>query len=156
MLCLYLLPSSFFSTATSRGSAGLVFWMSYWWITAPVDFGVTAFLPIAVNAVFQMADMSLVIANYASETILLLLGASIITATWEDIGLDRRIASRFLLLIGSDLRHQIAFWFLLSTALSTVLPNAVVCAAITPIAVSMLRSIGISDIGRSNSGRCRT
>ena len=62
--------------------------MAFWWITGPVDFAVTAFLPIALNALFNMASMSTVIANYASETILLLLGASILTVSWEETGLE--------------------------------------------------------------------
>lgn len=72
-----LLPSSVFSTFAARSAIGTVAWMAYWWVTGPIDYAVTAFLPIALNALFQMTDMSSVIANYASETILLLLGASI-------------------------------------------------------------------------------
>ena len=72
-----LLPSSVFTAFASRAAIGTVAWMAYWWVTGPIDYAVTAFLPIALNALFQMTDMSSVIANYASETILLLLGASI-------------------------------------------------------------------------------
>ena len=95
----FLLPASIFDTFASRAAIGTVAWMAFWWITAPVDYAVTGFLPIAVNAIFQLTDMSAVISNYASETILLLLGASIITVSWEESGLDRRIAARFLGLI---------------------------------------------------------
>ncbi len=152
LLCTTLLPHQYFSTVAARGAIGTIAWMAYWWITGPVDFAVTGFLPVAVNAVIQMADMGLVIANYADEIILLLLGASIITASWELSGLDKRIASFFLVMIGSELRSQVVFWFLLTTVLSSVLPNAVVCAAITPIAVSMLRYLGMEDIGESRTG----
>lgn len=152
VLCIFALPEAVFSERISRAAIGSVAWMAYWWITAPVDFAVTALLPIALNAVFQMANMSAVIANYASETILLLLGASILTVSWEETGLDRRIAAKFLSLVGSKVRHQIIFWFLLCAILSAVLPNAVVCAAITPIAVSMLRYVGETDISKSRIG----
>ena len=124
-------------------------WMAFWWVSAPIDYAVTAFLPIAVNAFLQMVDMESVIANYASETIILLLGASILTVSWEQTGLDKRIAIRFLNLIGSSLKKQIVFWFLISALLSAVLPNAVVCATITPIAVSMLNYIGEKDVANS-------
>ncbi|MBO5184692.1 MAG: anion permease, partial [Clostridia bacterium] len=125
VLSLFLLPESIFAETAARAAVGTVAWMAYWWITAPVDFAVTAFLPIAVNAIIKMADMSAVISNYASETILLLLGASILTVSWEKTGLDKRIAAKFLSLIGSNLRLQLVFWFLLSAALSALLPNAV-------------------------------
>jgi len=150
-LCL-LLPESVFPALKARYAIGTVAWMAFWWITGPVDFAVTAFLPIALNALLQIADMSAVIANYASETILLLLGASILTVSWEETGLDRRMAAKFLSLVGSNLRSQVIFWFLLCAFLSSILPNAVVCAAVTPIAVSMLRYVGQADIAKSKSG----
>ncbi len=152
LLCYLLLPEAVFGSKGATAAIGTVAWMSFWWITGVVDYAVTAFLPIAVNALFQITDMSAVIANYASETILLLLGASILTASWEETGLDRRIAARFLSFVGGNLRHQVVFWFILCALLSAVLPNAVVCAAMTPIAVSMLRYIGEGEISKSKAG----
>lgn len=152
ILCICLLPKSIFETASSRAAIGTVVWMASWWILAPVDFAVTAFLPIALNSVVPMSDMPAVISNYASETILLLLGASILTVSWEETGLDKRIAAKFLSFVGVNLRQQLVFWFLLSALLSSILPNAVVCATITPIAVSMLRFIGEGNISTSRKG----
>lgn len=152
LLCYFCLPSAVFDTSTARVAVGTVAWMAYWWITAPIDLAVTGFLPMVVNALFQITDMSSVIACYASETIILLLGASILSASWEETGLDNRIAARCLALVGSNLRTQIIFWFMLCTVLSSVLPNAVVCATITPIAVSMLRYVGEKDIAKSRVG----
>ena len=151
-LSYFLLPAAIFPEASARAAVGTVVWMAFWWITGPVDFAVTALLPIALNALLQMADMSVVIANYASETILLLLGASILSVAWEQTGLDSRVASKFLSLIGSNLRFQVVFWFLLCATLSAALPNAVVCATVTPIAVSMLRYVGETDISKSRPG----
>jgi len=152
ILCSVLLPRSIFESYSSRVAIGTVAWMSYWWVTGPVDYAVTAFLPIALNALFQVTDMNSVIANYASETILLLLGASILTVSWEKTGLDMRIAAAFLRFVGSGFRVQLIFWFLLSMTLSAVLPNSVVCATVTPIAVSMLTYIGEGDIRNSRIG----
>ena len=152
VLCLLLLPESVFTTQAARGSVGMVLWMAYWWVTRPVDLAVTAFLPIAVNAILPMADMTKVIANYSNETILLLLGSSILAVSMETTGLDKRIAAKFLGIIGENLRGQLIFWFMLSTLLSAILPNAVVCATITPIAVSMLKFAGEGDIPNSKIG----
>lgn len=152
LICGFLLPETIFPTFASRAAIGTIAWMAFWWITAPIDYAVTAFLPIAINAIVQMTDMSLIIANYACETILLLLGASIITVSWEETGLDKRIAARFLGFIGDNLRYQIIFWFILSATLSSLLPNAVVCATMTPIAVAMLSYIGEGDIANSRIG----
>lgn len=152
LLCILLLPMSVFPITTARSAIGTVAWMAYWWVTGPIDYAVTAFLPIALNAIFQMADMKNVIVNYASETIMLLLGASILTVSWEVTGLDNRIAVTFLKIVGSSFRMQIVFWFILSALLSAFLPNAVVCSTITPIAVSMLKYIGEGDIKNSKIG----
>lgn len=145
------LPHSVFTEFETRAAVGTIIWMAYWWVTGPVDYAVTAFLPIALNAIFQMTDMSAVISNYADETIMLLLGASIISVMWENTGLDKRIAITFLRLIGSSLRTQLVFWFMLAAVLSAVLPNAVVCATITPVAVAMLKYIGMDDIKSSKT-----
>ena len=151
-LCCFLIPVSAFETLASRAAIGTVAWLAYWWVTRPVDLAVTAFLPIAVNAFFAMAPMGTVIANYSSETILLLLGSSILAVSIEKTGLDKRIAAKFLSIIGENLRIQLLFWFLLSAFLSAILPNAVVCATITPIAVSMLKYVGEGEIKESKIG----
>lgn len=152
VLCYFFLPATVCPETSARAAIGTVAWMAWWWITGPVDFAVTAFLPIGMNAIFQMVDMSAVISNYASETIMLLLGASILTVSWEETGLDNRIAAKFLSMVGSNLRHQIIFWFIFCAGLSAILPNAVVCAAVTPIAVSMLKYVGEKDIAKSRVG----
>jgi len=65
-LCYFSLPETVFTSASSRAAIGTVAWMAFWWITGPVDYAVTGFLPIAINALFQITSMSSVIANYAS------------------------------------------------------------------------------------------
>ncbi len=150
-LCYCFIPQNIFGSSAANGAVGTVCWMSLWWLLGPVDLAVTAFIPIAINAIFQLMDMSALLANYSSETIMLLLGASILTVSWEETGLDKRIAAKLLSLVGSNLRLQIIFWFLISALLSAVLPNAVVCAALIPIAISMLRFVGISEVSKSNT-----
>ena len=108
---------SVFSSKAACAAVGTVLWMALWWITGAVDFAVTAFLPIAINALFQITDMSAVIANYASETILLLLGASILTASWEETGLDRRIAATFFRIMYIPSFYFYFFYFIFCTLL---------------------------------------
>ena len=145
LLSYYLFPLEWFGSYSANGAVGTVIWMSIWWITCPVDLAVTAFIPIAVNSIFQIVDMNAVISNYSSETILLLLGASILTVSWEETGLDKRVAASLLSIVGGNLRIQISLWFVLSCVMSSILPNAVVCATIIPIAVAMLKYVGVND-----------
>lgn len=145
ILAILLIPPEYF-TFEARSAIGTILWMGSWWVTLPVAIGVTAFLPIAVNAFINMVPMSDVLANFGSETVILLLGAEFISITWEVTGLDKRISLKALCLIGPSLWQQIIVWFLVSAILSMFLPNAVVCAMLTPIALSMLRFIGEGDL----------
>lgn len=149
MVCYWLIPYDMFGGAKANAAVGTVCWMSLWWLLGPVDLAVTAFIPIVLNAFFEMMSMTSLLSNYSSETIMLLLGASILTVSWEETGLDKRIAARLLSLVGANLRIQIILWFLISAFLSAVLPNAVVCASIIPIAVAMLKYTGVEDISKS-------
>lgn len=135
-----------------RGAIGLLIWMAWWWIARPVHLAVTGLLPLAIAAVFGLAPMDEVAASYAEDTILLLLGANVLTSVWIRWGLDRRLGFASLLGVGSGARRQLLVWFLVSVALSSVLPNTIVAATIIPVVAAMLRSVGVEDIWNSRVG----
>lgn len=130
----------------ARAAIGMLLWMCCWWVLLPVPVAVTAFLPIVLNACFDLVPMSTITGKFFSEITILLLGADLLSLSWEKCGLDKRLAMRALCLIGPNLRQQIIIWFLLATVLSAFLPNAVVCAIMIPIAISMLKFTGQGDI----------
>ena len=136
----------------TRGAMGLLVWMAWWWIARPVHLAVTGLLPLPIAAVFGLAPMGEVATSYAQDTILLLLGANILTSVWTRWGLDRRTGLASLLGVGTDTSRQILVWFLASAALSAILPNTIVAATMIPIVVAMLRSIGIEDLWNSRVG----
>ena len=141
----------------TRGALGLLVWMAWWWITRPVHLAVTGFavtglLPLAVASAFTLAPIEDVTTSYSQDTILLLLGANILTSVWVRWGLDRRIGLASLLKVGADTKRQIVIWFLTSAALSAILPNTIVAATMIPIVVAMLRSVGIEDLWNSRVG----
>ena len=135
-----------------RASIGLLIWMSWWWMAQPVHLAVTGFLPLVVLALFDFLPVGSILPAYAQQLVILLLGANILATLWKRWGLDRRIALVSLLGVGTDTRRQILVWFAVAAALSTVLPNTVVAAAMMPIVVAMLRFIDIEDIGKSAFG----
>jgi len=62
LACGFLLPEAVFTTFAARAAVGTIAWMAYWWITAPIDYAVTAFLPIVivlvvVNILFMLRDV---------------------------------------------------------------------------------------------------
>ena len=120
--------------------------MIYWWVTRPVDITVTALLPVVINALFDIVPMENVISQYSSSSIILIFGSCLLTAPWSEIGLDKRISLKALSLIGPSMRSQITVWLLAAVVLSNMMPNVVVVAIFTPIAVSMLAAAGYEDI----------
>lgn len=133
-----LLPEKLFSFE-ARIALATITTMVYWWITQPVHIAVTALLPIIINAVFNVAPMSSVLSDYFSPIVVLLLGAMMILSSWSQSGLDKRIALKALTIIGTSVKKQIVIWFLLATVMSMFLPNAVVAAALCPVAAAMIQ-----------------
>ena len=118
----------------AAAALGTTVWMALWWILRPVNISVTAFVPIGVNALFDLIPMQHVISQYFSEIIVLLFGADLVCLTWATTGLDKRLAIKTLCCIGTSLRQQIAVWLLVATVL---------------VAVSMLQFIGEENIKNS-------
>lgn len=125
----------------AAAALGTTVWMALWWILRPVNISVTAFVPIGVNALFDLIPMQHVISQYFSEIIVLLFGADLVCLTWATTGLDKRLAIKTLCCIGTSLRQQIAVWLLVATVLSIFLPNVVVCTMAAAIAVPVVQSI---------------
>lgn len=135
-----------------RCAIGLLVWMSWWWVTLPVDLAVTGFLPLAVAAIFNFTPLAPVLGAYAQDLIILLLGANLLTTAWARWGIDRRIALVSLAAMGTNTRRQIMTWFILATILSAFLPNTIVAASMCPIVMALLKYVGIEDLWNSRLG----
>ena len=140
-------------TQNVRLALGTVLWMGVWWVAMPVPPAITAFLPVVINAVFALTDMSSITNCYSAELVFLLAGADIITMVWEITGVDKRIAAHSLALVGTSVRQQVVIWFLISTVLSAVLPNTVVAAVLCSIAMAMLKFVGEGDVEKSSAAK---
>lgn len=158
LICILLGPTilmvsiftlSDFLTRPGAEAVGVLLWMVFWWVTRPVHMTVTAFVPVLVNALLNTVPMASLTAQYASDSIILILGSSLLTLPWAATGLDRRVALKILSIIGPSMRSQITVWLFASMLVSSILPNVAVCALYTPIAVSMLAAAGIEDIEKS-------
>ena len=135
-----------------RCAIGLLLWMAWWWVTTPVDLAVTGFLPLAVAALFNFVPVPRVLAAYAQDLIILLVGANLLTTIWARWGIDRRIALASLVMMGTNTQRQIMTWFVLALVLSAFLPNTIVAAAMCPIVLALLRFIGVEDLWKSRLG----
>ncbi|ONI38700.1 divalent anion:Na+ symporter (DASS) family transporter [Candidatus Epulonipiscium fishelsonii] len=144
-----LLFQGTFGMAGSQAIGTLV-WMTVWWTTRPVAPAITSLLPIIVNAIFMIVPMGQIIGKYSSENIMLLFGASLLCLPWDETGLGKRIALKSLSIVGPSVKQQIAIWLFFSAIMSSILPNAVVCTMLTPIAAAMLHSAGEKDLSKSD------
>lgn len=146
-VAIWLLTSRFGGIdETAAKGIGTAVWMIFWWVTRPVDITVTALLPVAINALISIVPMEDVISQYSSSSIILIFGSCLLTAPWAAIGLDKRISLKALSLIGPSMKSQIIVWLLAAVVLSNMMPNVVVVAIFTPIAVAMLKAAGYEDI----------
>lgn len=125
---------------------GIALWMIFWWITRPVHISITAIVPVVVNAFLNVIPMGEVIANYSSESIVLVFASGLIICPWAAIGLDRRIALKVLSIVGPSMKSQIIVWLSATVAFSCVLPNIAVVTLFCPIAVAMLNAAGYTNI----------
>ena len=157
-ICLLLGPVLFFGLRTlltgiftleAATAIALVFWMIFWWTTAPVSLAVSAFLPIIVNTFFPFISMGKILPNYFSGTVVLLMGACMLVMPWSTTGLDKRLAIGALRIVGTNVKTQIMIWFLVSMLFSSVLPNTVVVTLLTPVGVAMLRYLGHDNFVKS-------
>ena len=149
---LFALSVLLFSEALGTAGAqavGVLIWMIFWWVTRPVHMTVTALVPIAANALFNIIDMGTVTSQYFSDSIVLILGSCLLTIPWQSTGLDKRVALKILSIVGPTIKSQIIVWLLASMVFSTVLPNIAVCALFCPIAVAMLHAAGYKDISKA-------
>ena len=135
-----------------RAALGLLIWMAWWWIARPVHLAVTGFLPLVVAPLLDLAPIGRVLGSYSEQTIMLLLGANVLTSVWARWGLDRRVALASLMSVGPGTTRQVMAWFIISLVLSGILPNTIVAATMIPIVVAMLRFVGIEDLWNSRLG----
>jgi solute carrier family 13 (sodium-dependent dicarboxylate transporter), member 2/3/5 len=135
-----------------RCGLGLLIWMAWWWLMRPVHLAVTGLLPLVVISLAGVLPMSQVLSAYSDELVILLVGANILTTAWERWGLDRRFALAAILGVGTSPARQITVWFLTSATFATLLPRVVVAATLVPIAIAMLRFVGVEDLWESKVG----
>lgn len=121
-------------TQAIKVSLAMVLVMVYWWITKPVDYAVTALLPLVINAVFSISPQKDLAAIFFNDLVLILISSNIIIQGWIRWKLDRRMAFRFMSLLGHSQVLQLSAWFTLSVLLSAFVPNLIAAVILMPVA----------------------
>lgn len=139
IIFLVTLSMPVFGPYEARIGFGILFWMVYWWVTLAVDIKVTCLVPIIVAAFYPYMPPDQVMQAYVHKHAFLIFGATAVTAAWIRWGFAKRIALKFLLLIGTNsVQRQTVAWFIFSGLLSFIMGNTPVAAVLAPIAVAAL------------------
>lgn len=140
--CMLLLPIGGMEYET-RGALGLLIWMIAWWILLPVKSVVTSLLPIFATTICGIGNSSTVFGEYFSSTIMLMLGANLMTVSWIKWGLDKRMGLFMVSKFGSNPMTLIVAWFAVGAIISSFVGNVVVVCLLLPIVVVTLKAMGI-------------
>lgn len=117
-----------------RVSLAMVIVMVYWWITKPVDYAVTALLPLVVNSVFAVSPQKELMAIFFNDLVMILISSNIIILGWMRWKLDRRLSYGFMSRLGHSQVMQLAAWFTLTVLLSAFVPNLIAAVMLMPVA----------------------
>lgn len=73
-LTTYILASSNGLNPSLCKMAFITIWVAVWWMTEPIDIGITSLLPFALMPVLGVMPAQLVAMQYMNETIFLFIG----------------------------------------------------------------------------------
>lgn len=117
--------------------AAVGLWMAVWWATEAISVAVTAFLPIMLFPLLEIASMTDTTRHYANPVIYLFLGAFIVAIAIERWQLHKRIALAILSTTGTDGKFLIGGFMLVAALLSMWMTNTSTTMMLMPIALSV-------------------
>ena len=115
--------------------------MVVWWVTEAVPIPATSLLPLVILPLFGVAPLGQVSASYMSPIVVLLMAGFIIAKAVERWGLHERIALLIVDSIGAKGPALIAGFMLSAALLSMWISNTATALMMTPIALSVARSL---------------
>jgi sodium-dependent dicarboxylate transporter 2/3/5 len=149
-LVLQFLPESYVDAAgdtVAFGRAGhltffLMVWMAIWWLTEAIDIEATALLPVVVLPMVGAATIQEAGSAYANPLLFLFMGGFLMALAMQRWGLDRRIALRILMLIGTSPARLIGGFMIATALLSSFISNTATTAMMLPIGLSIIQLFG--------------
>ena len=122
---------------------GVYAWTVAWWVTTPVPWAVTSFLPFVILPLGGVMPLSDVADSYGHAILPYLMGVMLFGHAFQKHGLARRIALAALCVPGLA-RSGIGLIFailVVSAVMSAVVSDLAVIVMMTPIALSLTRSV---------------
>ncbi len=138
---LQLLPTPAGLTPEGWWVVSIMAWMVVWWASEAVPVPLTGLLPLIMLPMTDAVSQRAAAAPYASPIIFLLLGGFIIARAIERWNLHRRIALNVVVRAGANPGMLIAGFMVAAAGLSMWISNTATILMLTPIAVTVARSI---------------
>ena len=119
-------------------------WVVAWWVTMPIPWAVTGFLPLVLFPLGGAMPFADVIALYGQRVLPFLIGVMLFGHAFQKHGLARRIAVSVLSIPGAATSGtQLIFIMMaVSAFISALVDDAATVAIMTPIALSVARFAG--------------
>ena len=131
--------------------AGVGIWMATWWSTEAIPVPATAFLPLVLFPMIEVAPIRAVAQSYSHPTIYLFMGAFILALAVEKWTLHRHIALWVLSRTGTDARQLILGFMVAGALLSMWMTNTSTTMMLLPIAVSVSALVIEKAVGATDS-----
>jgi len=129
----------------ARITLRMVIFMISLWLTEGIPISVTALIPIIISPFFFEIESNVIIKNYASPVVFLLLGGFILAQGFEKSNLHQRIALKTLIIFGKT-KEKILISVILSTAFFSMwLSNTATCLLMLPIIKNIIDNNFYSD-----------
>lgn len=125
--------------------AGIIVWMSTWWVMEVIPLGVTALLPIVLFPIFEILPTKEIAPFYAKDTVFIFIGGFLVAFAMEKWNLHKRIAFKLISLTGQS-PSQILLGFMLSSwLLSMWISNTATTVMLLPTAIAVIQELELQS-----------
>lgn len=120
---------------------GTAILMSAWWVSEALPIYVTALIPVVIFPAFSVTTLGETAAKYADRIIFLFLGGFILAKAIEKTGLHKRFALTILHYFGTNPRHIVAAFIIVTGFLSAWMSNTATAMLMIPIAAAVVTQV---------------
>ena len=121
-------------------TAGLLAWMSVWWVTHAVELAVTALLPLALLPTLGAMPPWPIAGAYADNVIFLFAGSTVIGIALDRHGVSAHFVHWLLAAAGSRPGMAVAAFFAAAASVSAWVSNAATTALLLPLALGVAQN----------------
>lgn len=139
---------------TPKGQVSIIFMMAavLFWVTEALPIAFAAILFTLLPAVFQVAPLPTMMANFATPTVFFVFAMFVVSIAFQNSGFSRRVVLWASMRARGNPRKLVLYLMMVGALLSSVLADIPVMAMLVPVAVVILRGNGCRP-GSSSFGR---